>query len=303
MRLRVLPAAAATLLLASAAAFAQAPAAKKQPSIEDLTVKTGDGWTLPITYFSNPNKETPAVILLHGRDGSRGVWRGLAEALKAKGYAVVSVDLRKHGESQPPAGTTSRSTKVTPADHQNMVRFDLEAVKNFLLARHQAEELNIRKTAVVAADDGAPVAANWALTDWLKKPFPDAPTVEASTPNGQDIRAVVFLSPTEGVGGLNLGKAVPKLRAFGVAGFVAVGELDKDDRKAAMKTYERLLPPDSQVETEKRVEFHTYPQVKARGVELLGATRGRTQQQIIAFLDQHLRKLPDKWQNRKSRLR
>jgi len=302
MRLRAITAAAATLLLASAVASAQAPAARK-PSIEDLTVKTADGWTLPITYYSNPNKETPAVILLHGRDGSRGVWKGLGEALKAKGYAAVAVDLRKHGASEAPAGANTRSTKVTPADYQNMVKFDLEAVKEFLLARHMAEELNIRKTAIVAADDAAPLAANWAYADWLKKPFPDAPTLEARTPNGQDVRAVVFLSPTEGLGGLNLGKAVPQLRGFGVAGLIAVGELDKDDRKAALKTYERLTPPDGGAEADKRVFLETYPQVKARGAELLAATRGRAQQQIITFLDQHLRKLPDTWQNRKSRLR
>lgn len=296
---------AAMLALLATAALAQQPAPPAGKPVEEQTVRTKDGWTLPISYYAVPNKETPVVILLHGRDGNRGVWRGFAEQLQQKGYAVVSVDLRKHGESQPPANANTRSTKLSPADSKGMVAFDLEAVKEFLLQKHNAEQLNIRKTAIIAADDSAPVAVNWALNDWLKDPYPDAPTLEARTPRGQDVRAIVLLSPSEAIAGLNIGRALPKLKnpAFAVAALIAVGELDQEDRDTASKSYERLIAGANEGEGEKRVFLEKYAQVKARGVELLGATRNRAPAQIISFLDKNLRQLPDKWQSRKSRLR
>lgn len=294
----------AAVLLAAGSAYAQpagAPAAQRKPVVEEQTVRTKDGWTLPITYYAVPGKETPVVILLHGRDGDRGVWRGLAERIQAAKIAVVTVDLRKHGESTPPPN--ARAAKVTPADYQAMAVFDLPAVKEFLLGKHHDEQLNIRKTAVVAADDSAPVAATWAAGDWAAAPFPDAPTIEARTPRGQDVRAVVLLSPTEAAGRVNLGRALPALRtpAFQVAVLVGVGELDKDGLKTGEKTYERLVPAGA-TEEDKRVYLEVYPQVKASGVELLGATRNRAPEDILRFLDMHLKTLPDKWRNRKSRL-
>ena len=308
MRTRVLRAtAAATLLLAATTAFAQAqpgqPAAKK-PTVEEQTVRTKDGWTLPISYYKVPNKETPVVVLIHGRDGNRLVWKGFAEQLQQARFAVVAFDLRKHGDSQPPANAPSRSTKVAPADHKAMAAFDLEAVKDFLLARHHAEELNIRKTAIVAADDSAPVAVNWAVADWAKAPYSDAPTYDARTPRGRDVRAIVLLSPTEGAGGLNLGRALPQLKApnLGVAFLIAVGELDADDRKTSEKSYERLTAGVTEAEGQKRVYLEKYPNVKGRGVDLLATTRGQAPRQIVGFLDKHLKQLPDKWQSRKSRL-
>jgi len=39
------------------------------------------------------------VLLLHGGGQSRGSWRGTAEALAARGYQAVTLDLRGHGES------------------------------------------------------------------------------------------------------------------------------------------------------------------------------------------------------------
>lgn len=305
MRIHLLgTAGAAVLALAAASGVAQQPATPPptRPP-EEQTVRTKDGWTLPISYYAVPSKETPVVILLHGGDGNRGVWRGFAQQLQQAKFAVVTVDLRKHGESEAPANANARPAKLTPADYRNMVNFDLEAVKEFLVEKHNAEQLNIRKTAIIAADDSAPVAINWALSDWLKDPYPDAPTLEARTPRGQDVRAIVLLSPSEAVSGLNLGRALPKLRnpAFGVAALIAVGELDQEDRDTASKSYERLTAGANE-EGEKRVFLETYPQVKARGVELLGAAR-RSPGQILGFLENHLRKLPDTWQARKSRLR
>src|SRR5947209_5052686 len=68
-------------------------------------LRTEDGVSLHITYFkSNEEKEAPVIVLLHMKDGNRFVWQGkpdgFALKLQANGYAVITVDLRHHGESK-----------------------------------------------------------------------------------------------------------------------------------------------------------------------------------------------------------
>src|SRR5690606_10555327 len=117
-------------------------------------------------------------ILLHGKGGDRLVWeqkgagatgKSFAAVLQDQGYAVVSVDLRKHGESK-----REDDKELRPDDYRAMVG-DLEAVKKFLLAEHQEKKLNINKLGIIAADDMAPVAVTFAQIDWQKKPYDDAP--------------------------------------------------------------------------------------------------------------------------------
>ncbi|MGC1274558.1 MAG: alpha/beta fold hydrolase [Planctomycetaceae bacterium] len=297
----------ALVLAATGVSFAQqggaSPASK---GVEDQKLRTPDGWTIPITYYRSANgKETPVVIMLHGKGGNRQVWKGTAEKLHGAGYAVVTVDLRKHGESEPPPNAGARAERLTANDYQKMVAFDLETVKDFLFKEHEAERLNIRKTGIVAADDMAPVAAQWTLADWLKKPYPDAPTMNARTPKGQDVRALALLSPSENAGSLVLGRALPQLRndLFGVAVWMAVGAEDRQDRGTAEKAYERLT---SGAGTAKdRVFLDEFEQVKARGTELLTVGNANIDGRILVFFDKFLKTLDgpaDKWRTRKSRL-
>jgi pimeloyl-ACP methyl ester carboxylesterase len=290
-------AAAGLLLVAGAACAQQQPAQPAEP--QEVSLRTGDGWTIPVTYYASAaGKEAPVVILLHGADGNRNVWRGLATVLQKAGYAVVAPDLRKHGQSQGPPVGGARSDRITPVDYRGMIGEDLEAVKTFLLERHNKGELNIRKTGIIAADDSAPIAVNWALIDWGKEPYPDAPTYEARTPRGQDVRALVLLSPTEAVGGLNMGRALTQLKPFRIAALFAVGEEDREDKKTTFKSYERLTT--GAEDSKERVIFEQFPKVKQRGTELLGVRQ--LTGQILNFLDKNLKQLPDPWQNRESRL-
>jgi pimeloyl-ACP methyl ester carboxylesterase len=293
----------ATFVPAAANAQPAQPGRAAQPTVEEQTIRTDDGWTLPISYYrSSGGRETPAVILLHGRGGNRLVWRGVAQALQRAGYAVVTVDLRKHGESQPPPGTTMRVDRLLAADYQAMATFDLEAVKRFLLNEHHAERLNIRKTAIVAADDMAPVATTFAAADWARPPYPDAPTLAASTPRGQDIRALVLLSPSEGAGPANLGRSLRPLRSeiWRVAALILVGAEDRQDRGTAEKTHERLTTGAGTAK--ERVLLEKIDRAAARGTDLLTVRGADIEGRIVRFLDQHLKSLPDPWQNRRSRL-
>ena len=297
--------AAALTVATAAAAHAQPPATPAAKGVETTSVRTKDGWTLPVTYFrSGGGKDSPVVVLLHGAGGNRLVWGnergGFAKRLHDAGFAVVTVDLRKHGEAQPPAtGGPTRGPKTAgPIDFPLMAAMDLEAVKDFLVARHQAEELNVRKTGILAADETAPVAAAFAEADWIKPPHPDAPLGSGErTPRGQDIRALALLSPAESAGRINMGRVLPTLKNVKAAVFVAVAAEDRADKGTAAKVYERLLGPESE---ERRVFLQKYDTAKARGTELLGT--GDVESKLIVFFTKYLKDLPDTWQDRKSRL-
>jgi len=296
---------AATACFALATLFPGPAAAQKKPvrgKEVDKVLQAKDGVGIAITYFpSTLGKDAPVVIMLHMKGSNRLVWKskGLARQLQNFGYAVVTVDLRKHGES---AGG-GKGAELRAADYTNMVRFDLVAVKDFLYEEHQAKRLNMRKTAIVAAEMSAPVAAMFAALDWVLPPWPDAPPGSgARTPKGQIIRAVVFLSPSESAPGLaNAGKAYHQLgsRLFNVAVLVGYGKGDIVDRggKKAQGIYKRIS---SHPGADKRMYLRDY-NTKLRGTDMLGR-RLNVETNIINFLNKHLKKLPDPWESRKSRL-
>jgi hypothetical protein len=180
-----------------------------------------------------------------------------------------------------------------------MVRFDMEAVKEFLLEEHQSGKLNIRKTGIVAAGMSVPVAVNFASLDWAKKPYDDAPTLAGRTPRGQDIRALAFISPEETAPGLSAGRSLLDLRnpAFGIAFLVAHGSKDKLDRGDAKRIHQKVLLPASNKD---RVYLLTFDH-KLRGTDMLGQNV-KLEESILGFLKKHLMELPDEWQDRKSRL-
>lgn len=295
-----------TLLLVLSTTFAPGQQPRSQPTGTEVNQKIGtiDGWILPLTYYrpANSSKDTPVVILLHGTDGNRLVWKSLATNLQKAGYAVVAVDLRRHGESVGPAVSARVGNRIRPIDYANMMRLDLEAVKQFLLAEHQAQRLNIRKTAIVAADEMAPVAANYAVMDWLRTPYPDAATLEARTPRGQDIRALAFISPSESAGSLKLTKALTALRnnAWMVAIYTAVGSEDKRDEGTAQRSHDRLIA--GLPNAGDRVILDKFDQVKVRGTELLNVRTANLENRLISFLNNNLKPLNDPWLTRQSRL-
>ena len=292
-----------TVFLASSQVLAQKPNALPAAKVSQQ-VSTIDGWVLPLDYYrpANSSTNTPVVILLHGADGNRLVWKDLASSLQQAGYAVVAVDLRKHGESQGPPVSARFGNRVRPIDYANMMRLDLESVKLFLLGEHQAEKLNIRKTAIVAADDMAPIAANYAVMDWLKTPYPDAATLDARTPRGQDIRALALISPSESAGPLKLTKALMALRnnAGIVAVYMAVGSEDRADNGITENTYDRLVAGMPQLED--RVILDEFDRIKVRGTELLNVRGLDLENRIVSFLNKNLKPLNDTWRTRQSRL-
>ena len=289
------PTPAAVLFAAAVACAIPAAAQDATPAAE--RVQTADGWVLPVNYFApdKAGRETPVVILLAGENGNRKIWSSYAGELAKAGFAVAAPDLRKQGEAtlggQPP-----RSTNVSPRDYRGMVAMDLEAVKDYLLAKHAAGQLNIRKLGIVAAREAAPLALTFTHRDYAKPPLPDAPDPMMRTPRGQDVRAVVMLSPLEAVPGVTPGVLANDLRQLDVAFLTIVGERDRAGVKDAEGLHDRLA---AGRETP-QMALDRIPNVPLKGTDLLRIPGA--QARITKFLEEYVENRPDPWRDRAGNL-
>ena len=185
-------------------AFAQPP---KKPVVDEKTLNTEDNVGIKITYFhSSVGRDAPVVIMLHGKGGSRRQYKAFATDLQTKDFAVITVDLRGHGES------TQSKKELKRSDYGNMVTFDMQAVRDFIFDEHQKEQLNMNKLGIVACEFSASVALTYTELDWEKKPYDDSPNPLQGTPRGQDVQALALISPDVTTPGLLGAKAASAVR-------------------------------------------------------------------------------------------
>ena len=270
---------------------------KVKAESQNKKLYTPTGWPINFTYFnSTQGKESPVLMLLHDKGGNQKIWEPTAKTLQGKGFAVVTVDLRKHGQSKPEDGG---KMDVRPVDYPAMLQ-DIETVKGFLLQEHQAQKLNIRKLGIVAMGMSVPIALNYAQIDWLKKPYPDAPSLAARTPKGQDVRALMMLSPVATLPRVATTKPLKFLRApeLNVAMLFYYGDLDRKVQKDAEKMYKMVAPNSDAMKRMHKVARS----VKVNGTQLLSSRRKEVDTVLAKFFDDHLKQLESPWRDRKSRL-
>jgi hypothetical protein len=283
--------------------FVATQASGQTPKVtsQDLTLEAKDGAEIKITYFKSPaGQESPVVIMLHGKGGNRLVWKSMAEFLQQKlEFAVITVDLRGHGESSGGAGTTGKKadSNVKARDYAAMIEFDMEAVKKFTFEENQAKNLNMNKIAIVAADMSTPVAVAYTEYDWAKTPYDDAVTPELQTPRGRDVQALVLLSPEYNAPGLPISKSLGTIRLLERPVLICVGDKNPADLKEAKKVHEALAP---RTVKSPQIVYKQYP-VKLTGTNLLGADQ-KTEEDLVNFLFEHVKKLKGQWRDRKSKL-
>lgn len=307
-----------TGLLAADVVYAQGAKPPPRKTIfEEKRLATRDGETIHCTYFpSVAGKKAPVAVLMHGEKGNRLVWQtgpgntsGLAGALQQNEFAVLTVDLRKHGENiagsggAPAANKKSDPIKLLPRDYQRMVAFDLEAVKKFLLEEHENQKLNVNKLALVGADFSAAVALQYFELDWSKQPYDDAPVPAQRTPKGQDVRALVLLSPDTSVPGLSVTAATQQIRALNgfVSVMIGVGTKDDNDKGAAEKLADQISPPGIKKEGAAQYLFLEKYDTKLRGTDLLNKGL-KVEVAMYNFLDKFVKNAPGEWRTRKSPL-
>jgi len=274
---------------------------KKDP-VETHTLTAKDGWPIKITYYKHEgNRDTPVVVLLHAMGGDRRAWTaGYANQLWTKGFAVIAVDLRKHGESklETSSGAATDVGDLKPDDYKRMVAFDMEAVKDFIFKEHQDQNLNMRKMGIVAPEMSAVIALNFAMVDWQQVPYDDAPVASMRTPRGQDVRAIVLISPETSVRGLTTAAPVRKMRngALPIAFLFCVGAEDTLDKGDTQQLYSQIRGRG----TSDRVLMESYP-YNLRGMALFGKNL-KIEPHIEVFLEKFLLELDDEWVDRRSRL-
>lgn len=298
--------AAASAQTAAAPAATPAPTAKpagtpgdKPLPPEQTSIVTKDGVQLFLTYFpSNRGKDAVPVILLHMFKGDRHEMEGLGLFLQKQGYAVVAPDLRGHGDSKLYLNKVAvEPDRMVPAAFANMVLIDMEAIKKFLIDKHNLATLNVDKLCIVGAEMGASVGFNWAAQDWSAY---DLPTLKQS----KDVKAVVLLSPKASLKGLTLNKPLAfDLFRSSIAAFLIAGGEDAESATEAKRlkdSLERGRPKPTKIE-DKTVFIEAGLKTKLVGSKLLGEESLGVDQVIAQFIELRLGNRPDLvWKERKA---
>lgn len=166
-----------------------------------MTLDTRDGWRIHCEYYGpqekiRQGKETVPIIMVHGWEGQGSDWNFLAVGLQTLGHASMVIDLRGHGRSTTrrvpgePGRTESVTVDGLKPDDISRIWLDLEAAKSELMRKNNAGEVNIEMLTVIAAEVGCIIAMEWAIRDWA---WPITPAYK----QGQDVKALVLLSPVE----------------------------------------------------------------------------------------------------------
>jgi pimeloyl-ACP methyl ester carboxylesterase len=301
----------ALMCLWAADVHAQAPAASKDKDKEpikpkNVELRTRDGVQLAATYYaSNAGKEAVPIILLHQYKGSRADYQDLAMALQAANFAVLVPDLRGHGQSKRQLLPNGRDKEIDVAllnkqDLERMVVNDVETCKSFLLQQHNAGELNIDKLGIVGAEMGAVVAANWAALDWS---WP----VLATGKQGQDVKAVVLISPPWSFKGLTLQESINKRELTKrLSWLVVVGAQQAGEARDAKRIHQVLekvhpIPPAAEA-AEKQALYFLPKDTTLQGTKLLDSKDLNVAAGIVEFFKRRLVNQTYPWVDRKSPL-
>ena len=267
---------------------------------KDVTIKTRDDVSLAATYYASKlGKDAIPVILLHGAGGRRGDFKSLALRLQEAGHAVIAPDLRGHGNS---SNTRAGDRAGSPRrdDLVAMVNQDVEAVKNYLIERNNEGELNIEKLCLVGLDMGSVVALNFAARDWSWPPL-------ATGKQGQDVKAVVLISPAWSYRGVRINEAVahPAVRSE-LSAIIIVGRGGSSEAAGARRLHKslqryRTTPPPEELAEKQTLWLRTLP-TTLQGSRLLNEERMGVQEMIEKFIEVRLGGANIRWQERESPL-
>lgn len=292
------------------------------PDPTDVTLDTNDGVQLRCTYYPGgvfqvdektfkkvDGKNVVPIILIHGWEGQRGDFDELAKALQRRGHASIIPDLRGHGSSTTQQIPGRDMTRTLSADKMNkldvvaMITADLEAVKSFLMKENNAGNLNIEMLCVIGSQTGAMLAMNWSFRDWS---WPQLPSIK----QGQDVKALVLLSPDRQFKGITSDEAMrhPAIRSQ-LSVMIVSGRQSPDyaDAKRIFDNFERYHekpPSDRKERLEKQDLFFISPDTTLSGTKLLKGPGLNIDQNIAVFIDLRLVRKQDqfKWQDRSNPL-
>jgi len=295
-------------------AWAQSQAQRVPPPAE-ISLTTKDGVQLKATYYpSNAGQDAVPVIMLHDFAETRAVLEPLALALqnprapaspaapKMESRAVVTVDLRGHGDSKTAFAADGspielEATRFEVEDFESMVVYDVEAVRSFLVEQNDAGMLNLNKLCIVGSGMGANVAILWAARDWSAPPLP-------VRKQGQDVKALALLSPQWNFKGLILRDAMkfPPVQQD-ISVFLAYGRADRkaaEDVQDVEKVFARYHPEPPADQVQLRKDFFVYdPDTRLQGTKLLNSREFAMGPKFAAFIEARLGGQNFPWLQRK----
>ncbi|WP_428306036.1 alpha/beta hydrolase [Lacipirellula sp.] len=303
------------LTAVAAAPVAAQPARPKVPDPVEVTLPTKDGVQLRATYYaSSAGQQAVPVVMLHDFNETRAVFDPLARRLqnppvsenpaapRVASRAVLTVDLRGHGGSKIAQSTSGaaqelESNRFQQQDFRAMVDLDMEAVRAFLVRENDAGKLNLNALGIVGSGMGANVAVIWAAKDWSAPPLP-------VRKQGQDVKALVLLSPHWNFNGLLLRDALkfpPIQRQLSV--LIAYGAEDKaiaKDCQNMINIFSKYHPEPAADRVEQLKDFFVYaPETKLQGTKLLTSDAFGIGPKIVSFLETRLGSQPFPYSIRK----
>lgn len=144
----------------------------------NITFITDDGVTVTGAWRQG-TVGGPAALMLHMMPATKESWAPLAEALAARGFATLAIDLRGHGESVVGAEGRALNYNVFSEEEHRSTSHDVEAALRWLADRGVAHG----RVALV----GASIGANLSILHASR--HPQVPAVVALSP-GLDYHGV-----------------------------------------------------------------------------------------------------------------
>jgi len=151
---------------------------------EAVRITADDKVVLAASYWAPTarGERAPGVLLLHDAGGSRADFGEMAELLRKRGFAVLSMDLRGHGESANERLDFAKSTDDEKKTLWALATRDVQAAATWLRTRPEVHSTNLN---VIALGAGAGLAARQAGRD-------------------ENVRSIVLLRPCADQLGLDL---------------------------------------------------------------------------------------------------
>ena len=182
---------------------------EEDPRLEPrpVTLQTKDGMEIRAFYFpSDQKKAATTVLLVHEWEGQASPYYKLVTALNKAGCAVLAPDYRGHGGSKEYVNLRGDKAELDPSkmsrkDAEAIVAMDLEKAKGFLKDENNDGYLNLNALVVIGIGEGCVLGNLWAARDWG---FPSLGSVK----QGQDVKAIVMISPEKQVKGLPIEPAL-----------------------------------------------------------------------------------------------
>ena len=177
-------------------------------TIEDVDVKASDRTELRGSFYvPKGSGRAPAALLIHGAGGDRAGLTDQAEALWKAGYAVLTLDLRGHGDSiaDPEDAYAALTEDVDKARAWAFATRDVEAAARWLRGNKRVHTSNLT---VVGFGEGSALAARQAVND-------------------ENVRAVALVAPKREMLGFDLVEDLLELEGLPVVLFASRESRDR----------------------------------------------------------------------------